>query len=153
LQQPNCTDPACQTSVCADNPLCCTEHYDSTCVLTAVDSCPLPAGDNTCFEVSESSGCHENSVCLKAVCKLNADCCGLAYTEDCVDIARRVPQLCVPSRMNNTCGETSPVGGCSDFECEASVCADNPECCNSETLVGEWTSACVEVAASDVCPE
>lgn len=151
LGNPNCSDDECELLVCIERPQCCSDNYNGACVGIALDVCPLPKGDNTCFETSENPGCLENMVCLDAVCQVYSDCCGKQYGDQCVNAARNNPNTCIPWAANNKCNATSPVGGCTDSDCEKLVCKINPECCNSPLRTGEWSQACVDVAA-DVCP-
>eukprot|EP00529_Nitzschia_sp_RCC80_P002293 CAMPEP_0113480212 /NCGR_PEP_ID=MMETSP0014_2-20120614/21752_1 /TAXON_ID=2857 /ORGANISM="Nitzschia sp." /LENGTH=1932 /DNA_ID=CAMNT_0000373621 /DNA_START=203 /DNA_END=6001 /DNA_ORIENTATION=- /assembly_acc=CAM_ASM_000159 len=159
LGRPGCSDEACQLLVCQDLPRCCNDSYSSSCVEYAIQNCDHPGateGSNHCFETADGTvdspaGCHDEK-CLEAVCLSNSRCCAENYRESCVDIARELgAESCVPIKVDNTCYETSPVGGCNQPECERVVCFYFPECCNSDDgVTGEYDSACV-ASAEDVC--
>jgi hypothetical protein len=110
---------------------------------------------NHCFEpavgtVDNPAGCHDQQ-CLDAVCLVENSCCEGNYTDGCVAIAREVgPDSCVPISTNNTCFEVSPVGGCTEPECERIVCQLIETCCNSGITTGEYSEECATIA-EDLC--
>jgi hypothetical protein len=162
-QPPGCFDPpGCRATICLENQACCSIVHDDTCAALALERCVLPTGTgNTCFETNEVvPGCHNTDTCLPVVCAENLDCCGLSYSEECVAIARLHGDACPPFRGDNTCTEeTSIVGGCSDEECQTTVCEIDSGCCNTrnsnnengELTVGKFTEDCVDIAVS-TCP-
>ena len=111
----------------------------------------IPDPENHCFETSPFPGCL-NQTCLEAVCQSNpfSNCCDSAYSIGCVEMARQFPQYCQPPQFDNRCDESYPFGGCNDPECQEQVCNIRQECCNTNERIGEWSSACVQIAA-DTC--
>jgi hypothetical protein len=165
FHRPGCADETCEAVVCELAPTCCTTSYGQSCIDLAVVECNLPVTspsiDNninndqsgSCFERSKDGGpgCSDDT-CLRAVCQQESSCCGIQYDEDCVEIARNLgPTICDPVEYDNTCLQTSPVGGCQEEDCEPIVCAIQPECCNSDTQTGRYDETCV-VIASQSCP-
>lgn len=158
IGRPGCTDEVCLSLVCEDMPRCCSESYSQSCVEFAIQNCNHPGvadADNNCFEpavgtAENPAGCHDEK-CLDAVCLVDNDCCAGNYTASCTDVARELGSMsCVPIIANNTCYETSPVGGCSQQECERVVCVYKPSCCNDGEVTGQYNSACVAIA-EDIC--
>lgn len=105
---------------------------------------------NSCFETSVDPGCTDG-LCLNAVCDSNPGCCQDRYTESCVNFARQVGILCPPPEAEQSCFETSTVGGCNHLGCQEAVCEQKPSCCNQD-IVGEWKSSCVTLVWSSCLP-
>ena len=105
----------------------------------------VPAPVNHCFESSPLPGCTD-AECLEAVCEDEPSCCDDAYTQLCLQTARQHADVCRPPSHGNTCEQTSPYGGCSHAECAELTCDIRSDCCNSDTTIGEWSKACVNIA-------
>ena len=102
---PGCVDPICCNTVCQDPNYadCCEIAWDQNCVDRAIevcyngtDPCDGGSGDNCgqggpCCEVQETPGCVD-PICCNLVCKdpNYADCCEIAWDQDCVDRAIEV---------------------------------------------------------------
>ncbi len=117
----------------------CEPDLDETCL-----SCPEDCG--TC---TKSSGCHMldqptcgGCSCEQCVCDTYPYCCETQWDADCVaacafDCGGCDPEPgCTPS--------TDGTAGCDGCECEACVCAEMPQCC--DTL---WDEACVLACQND----
>jgi hypothetical protein len=112
---PNCTSAACTESVCAVDPFCCENQWDSICVGVACDvGCegadfePACVVDNTtspapiaptfspaptaepavsnCFDSSIFPNC-TNANCTESVCALDPFCCEEQWDSICVGVA------------------------------------------------------------------
>ena len=151
--RPGCMDdePTCRERVCTNLPGCCTYTYSQECANHALAVCDATglAWNHSCFETSAAPGCNDE-VCLKGVCGLWEECCTEEYTSICVELARQRPDLCPPPLPQQSCLETSLLGGCTDISCSTLVCLIRPSCCNSETSSGEWKASCVDIA-QEVC--
>jgi hypothetical protein len=148
LRRPSCNDNLCEAIVCTLSPECCNISYDEQCVTLALRHCELPEPENSCFLSSGVPGCTDNQ-CLDKVCDIDETCCTVAYSNICVDIAKQHARYCRPPRIDNSCFEPSPFGGCNDRRCEQLVCEINEDCCNGDQA-GEWNSLCVG-AAKELC--
>jgi hypothetical protein len=147
-QEPGCSDPVCQESVCEFEGDCCTDRWGGTCVQTAIyeklRSCPndWPTQHNSCFEKDAfgRSNCTGDPECQAIVCRERPRCCEQSYDDGCVEFAINACEL--PHHPDNTCYETSySLPGCMDATCSKAVCTLNPSCC-----VHGYTSVCVEIA-------
>ena len=103
LDDPGCSDGACQTLVCALDPYCCDTQWDFQCANEASEVCP---------------GCDE----------ANADC-GDGTCAD-AETCQTCPPDCGPCEVDPCCAPTE-APGCDDPECQALVCAADPFCCAS----------------------
>ncbi len=83
-----CDQVECCNTVCTDDPYCCTETWDETCVLAALGTgCFLTCGgEGGCFTARETRGCQDQT-CCEAVCTQDATCCENVWDETCADIA------------------------------------------------------------------
>ena len=143
---PGCVDPGCEATVCGADPFCCDSAWDDVCVEAANDLCPLcgvsPGG---CCLPHDAPGCDDPG-CEAAVCEADPFCCETAWDELCADAAVEVCQeLCGPM-LSDCCTTATEAPGCMDPECEATVCAWDPFCCEVS-----WDVGCVG-AAVDLCP-
>jgi hypothetical protein len=148
FDRPRCNEPNCEKLVCTLRPECCDEAYNGLCVSLALTHCELPTPVNTCYATSGVPGCNDTQ-CLDVVCDIDETCCSMAYSEKCVDIAKKHAVSCPPPEIGNTCLQESPFGGCLDKRCEQLVCEISASCCNGAEA-GQWSSVCVR-AAKELC--
>ncbi|MDB4934453.1 MAG: uncharacterized protein JWP87_1425 [Labilithrix sp.] len=88
-------DP-CATTLCAQDPYCCTTSWDATCVSEVASICgkscaaPAPAGDagaSTCAHAVCATGGPLASACESCatqLCAQDAYCCAVAWDATCV---------------------------------------------------------------------
>jgi hypothetical protein len=144
---PGCEDPACCNVVCATDPVCCIEAWDSHCVSEALASCRPEIGWNcpcigSCFEGHSNPGCDDES-CCSGVCALDPRCCSVQWDADCALIARSL--CCGDIGCGNWCAgscfapHTQPF--CDDAACCDAVCTIDPFCCGSK-----WDGLCADIA-------
>lgn len=85
---PFCDDRSCCDSVCADDPFCCTNSWDSICADEAIDMCPgcgnPEAGD--CCAANGSPFC-DNAACCELVCASDPFCCTNTWDSVCANEA------------------------------------------------------------------
>lgn len=148
---PGCTNAQCCTTVCAADPFCCNNSWDSLCVNQAIASCNgcghPDAGD--CCSANGTPFCN-NRTCCEAVCAFDPFCCTNQWDGICASGAATVaacncgppPPVCPPSDHN--CFTTGGPG-CTDLACCLAVCAADPFCCNNS-----WDGLCVN-GASKLC--
>lgn len=157
--QPSCLNAKCCESVCAQDPFCCEDVWDSLCVDIALDQCADPTkscGQSTlrpCFVPSVVPGCNQSSCCDEICGGFDAFCCEVAWDALCVQLAVR---LCTPpggsTGGSGDCLEVHPTRGCGNDACAATVCSVEPNCCQIS-----WDQRCVAIAATicvtpNACP-
>jgi len=143
---PFCNDPACCEAVCRFEPFCCEVRWDSSCVLTARETCfggcGLPTNGN-CFNAHEQPGCSIAPCCEDVCAQPEFElCCLIEWDETCAAEARKRCSEFLPD-----CGDVGlpgcnfprPGPGCGDEDCCEAVCAIDAFCCESE-----WDATCVE---------
>lgn len=134
---PGCDDPQCTTDVCATDSFCCDNVWDDSCANEAFILCPAVCdncGDGVINSPVEqcdgvdlgaedcvSQGGFGGALGCAADCTFDTTSCTSA--QDC----------CGPS------GGNSP--GCSDFTCQASICAIDSFCCETD-----WDGTCADRA-------
>jgi hypothetical protein len=137
-----CDDTTCQDAVCASDPSCCNEAWDSHCALElAPQLCEECIPPGSCCFPHEDPGCDENS-CEQSVCEVDPTCCTDTYTQACADIATSVCFECQPN--TGDCCTTHGTPGCEDIACEIEVCQLEPFCCD----VG-WDQFCADTAVDN----
>lgn len=141
---PGCEDGACCQVVCAVDPICCTDGWDSVCVSEAKDFCGT-CGEisylQSCFAANAGPGCSDPA-CCEDVCSIDPTCCSVAWDSNCVFLARLVCVYCgSPSSIN--CFLPNALPFCEDAECCAKVCSMDPTCCDP---FASWDVSCVAIA-------
>jgi hypothetical protein len=150
--------PACSTcaaDVCAYDPYCCNNSWDSICVQTAEDMCVACGGGgggggscvhDECDEgAALNSGC---SSCASIVCGSDPYCCNTDWDAQCVTEAEQWCGLSCGGGGGSFCAHDECVSGgpldeqCSD--CAWSVCGYDPYCCSTA-----WDATCVQEAEND----
>lgn len=165
---PSCSDAACCKSVCAADPFCCTEGWDSACVLAAQTVCGTSVstcgadGTRSCFVPSFLPGCDDDGSngCCAVVCEvLDPFCCSVQWDAICVQQAFSAAAAglgnCETPGSGAGIGDclvAHPTRGCANRECSASVCSVDRSCC----LVA-WDEECAGIAevvclAVNTCP-
>ena len=146
---PGCEDETCCLLVCAIDSICCDEEWDANCVVTANSVCDSICGsssNNSCFEVSLTPAC-DNQTCCDAVCVIDPFCCTGRWDQTCVQWASFNAVACAvpgPGCGDADAGECDQVNGttsCNDADCCELVCANRPECCSVT-----WDDVCVSIA-------
>jgi hypothetical protein len=162
-----CTQSACSTCVCAQDPFCCETSWDAICVQQAATdcgaSCGCPEGSLTCIDTVNCAiecggeGCIEACTfqgqagtgieagalfgCLEA-----SGCIGLAdpaafntcLATNCNDVFWG----CDLAQATGDCCVASLNPGCGDSTCVGCVCDADDFCCTDS-----WDSLCAEAAA------
>lgn len=138
-----CDNGSCCAIVCAHQPACCIQPWDTSCVETALLHCDgesaCPAAES-CFEEHNSGGC-EQADCCASVCANDPYCCQTAWDARCVV---RALVDCAGTEVcgaGGYCFKAGEAPGCEDVACCTSVCIENPDCC----LVA-WSEDCVAMA-------
>ncbi len=142
---PGCDDDACEASVCAADPFCCNNQWDVVCTNNALV-------DPNCASACGGGGavCGDNLAEGTEACD-GADLVG----EDCItqgfdggvlacagDCTGFDTSGCTEGPSDCCVAHLTP--GCDDAACEASVCAVDPFCCNSQ-----WDVVCTNTALVD----
>lgn len=145
-----CDDEFCCSTVCLDDPVCCSSGWDNICVDLAGELCSTCPGSGHCDEPNATPGC-ENRDCCESVCSELPLCCVAEWDAACTKAALR---LCGDPACpgTNDCSTTQGTG-CNDVACCNAVCLQDFECCATG-----WDSLCVQRAAvtcgvrNDVAP-
>lgn len=143
---PGCSDDECEAQVCAVDPFCCQDTWDSLCADMAqanCDACDVGQGD--CCVATGFPGCNDPA-CQAIVCLVDPFCCSVTWDQECAAAANLLCLTCLGP--NSDCCSNHATPGCDDDECEATVCAVDPFCCDSA-----WDSTCASEAelACEVC--
>jgi hypothetical protein len=144
---PGCEDPACCNVVCATDPFCCIEAWDSNCVQIANARCrPGPDSNcpcaGSCFESHANPGCEDPSCCA-GVCFIDPNCCSVGWDDACVAIARNVccGDVGCGDWCAGSCFTPSEKPFCNDAACCEAVCTIDPFCCSTR-----WDGICISLA-------
>ncbi len=88
---PGCDDVDCCNAVCRNDPYCCLQEWDATCVNEAESACFLSCGRTTdsCLSPHALPGCSDDS-CCRQVCASDPFCCDTAWDNVCADLAAQV---------------------------------------------------------------
>ncbi|MEC8320109.1 MAG: hypothetical protein VX012_01780 [Planctomycetota bacterium] len=158
---PFCEDASCCTAVCAADPFCCTDRWDSFCVTIAESRCRRGCGIETagsCFFPHLSPGC-SNAECCEAVCEIDPICCSSVWDGVCASLAvgdpnadPPVPAVCdVPECGDFAAGDPCQINlspASSDKRCCQAVCEVDEICCDIT-----WDIECVRIARTlTECP-
>lgn len=147
---PGCTEASIERCVCAYDPFCCEQAWDSVCVDLVGDAgcgpCPPPDRPASCCEAGLQSGC-DDALIETCVCDVMPECCTQQWTAAC---AAAVEELicgeCQVDAGQNDCCEISPDPGCVDQAVAECVCMSDSYCCEFA-----WDSQCVDEVESLQC--
>ncbi len=146
---PGCSDPACCTNVCAEDPNCCNIEWDAACVALVSVVCQ-GCGDvfaGSCTVPHKTPAC-DNRICCVLVCEADPFCCEAVWDIACADqaTANCLPKLdgCGDDDARS-CFVASFLKGCSDPVCCAAICGTEVSgysvddyCCTVQ-----WDAICV----------
>jgi len=133
---PGCDDLEVQECVCAADPFCCNTTWDGLCAAGA-DDCGSCGGD--CCASNGTPGCDDEDI-EACVCELDAYCCDVTWDGACATEAENdCGAIC--GEVKGDCCEANGTPGCEDAECEATVCAVDPYCCETQ-----WDGICGDEA-------
>ena len=133
--QKGCKDPAVTKCVCALDPFCCTNNWDSICASEA-DQCGSCNGD--CCKAHANPGCDGETV-EACVCAQDSFCCDVSWDSIC---AAEVTSL--------ACGTCAVAAVCGDAQCNGTencqTCpGDCGQCCGNgqcQANLGEDSCSC-----------
>lgn len=164
-QSPGCRITQCCADICAIDPACCAEEWDSTCAEMART---MPICTNRrprCGEsiagkccVAHTGPACDQGPCCAAVCAQDPSCCEEEWDDLCVTLAKQVAActaVCNPPCGADCAGSCCEVHGnprCSNLICCEAVCfgwtdergvvyGGDSFCCNIE-----WDANCVDRA-------
>ncbi len=166
---PGCSNAACESAICADDPFCCDTEWDATCAGAAianadaggacagVSDCPdgPPPPPGPCCTPNAGIGC-EDAGCSAVVCAADPFCCETMWDGLCSGAAIANAQAggacqgvsdCPsdpPPPGDGPCCTANPTPGCEDGPCQAVICAADPFCCNTE-----WDGLCAGAAIAN----
>ncbi len=85
---PACDDAECCEIVCAIDPFCCDNNWDSICVDEAQELCAGCGNPDagSCFENNGTPGC-DDAECCATVCDADPFCCEFSWDQLCADEA------------------------------------------------------------------
>ncbi len=155
---PGCDDPGCTNAICAADPFCCDTQWDNICANAATadpacqgvgGSCPGGGGGGDCCAANGTPGCDDPG-CEAAICAVDPFCCNTEWDMVCANAANVEPACngvggsCPGGGGGGDCCAANGTPGCDDPGCEASICAVDPFCCNTE-----WDMVCANAANMD----
>ena len=139
---PYCADAVCCATVCALDPWCCNNSWDSICANEAVTSCPgcgnPSAGDCT---IAHATAYCQDATCCAQVCAVDVFCCNSSWDSFCASQAIALcVNTCAGSLANDCCvAHANP--SCNEAACCSAVCAIDSFCCTNS-----WDSICANRA-------
>ncbi len=143
---PGCENDDCCAAVCAADPFCCNNMWDSNCANFAALLCPEcgadacgAAGAGDCCSQNGTQGCND-ATCCDDVCADDPFCCDTEWDDICVARAEDLCTACAPTgcgQDSGACCESNGSPGCEDGDCCALVCNCDPFCCEVE-----WDEFC-----------
>lgn len=136
---PGCTNLVCCETVCAVDPFCCNNSWDSACVNEAISMCACPTSTHNCFTTG-GAGC-TNLTCCDTVCAADPFCCSNSWDSVCVNEASSMCDGCGDPAAGDCCA-SHDTPFCNQRTCCDLVCAIDSFCCNNH-----WDSVCVGEAA------
>ncbi len=162
----------CAMTVCARDPFCCSQKWDSTCAREAAADCAgrcaSDAGTDAGVDAGTDAGCpsvcsvHPFPVspscqpCAQSVCDTDPYCCTRAWDLPCVEKARAVCHDVCPAAdagvdagnpCRDVCFAQSAAIPSSCDPCASRVCDSDPFCCSDG-----WDTLC-SIQARSSCPE
>ena len=156
----SCDNGPCRDCVCAIDGVCCSEEWDSTCVVIAGEDCvamcpcgpaptetpaptPTPGGD--CCTAHLGAQCDDDR-CEQCVCGVDVDpeCCTQEWDGRCVDEAAAECATECTCEATVSCCSTHEEVGCSDMRCQDCVCGHDATCCTEG-----WDEQCVSEAMKE----
>jgi hypothetical protein len=95
---PFCNTPECCSTVCAADPLCCDNQWDSFCVAGANTLCVETCGGSlapSCCTAHGGTHCND-AACCTAVCAVDPFCCNTQWDTICANRAITNCAVCAP---------------------------------------------------------
>jgi hypothetical protein len=96
---PSCSNTACCSAVCVQDPFCCESQWDESCVERAIElctacanACGAPTAGDCC--TSHATPSCSNSLCCTTICAADAFCCDIQWDNACATAARAVCTSC-----------------------------------------------------------
>jgi hypothetical protein len=152
---PWCNDFNCCKDVCANDPFCCEEQWDTVCAASARQNpecervcpdpkCGTPEAGGCCF-AHDNANCNDQA-CCDEVCLIDPFCCTTVWDLQCAGIATTNCEICESdlacgSPDAGSCCNEHPAPYCSDQKCCDVVCNFDFGCCTVE-----WDTNCVKIA-------
>jgi hypothetical protein len=141
-------DP-CVAKVCAADPYCCTNSWDSICVSEVQSvcgqACPSTCAHSKCSTGAALSGSCDPSV--QQICNADPYCCSTYWDAYCVNEVQTVAgESCAPTCAHSKCAAGTNLHAACDA-CVGQICATDPYCCNVA-----WDAQCVSEVQS-VCAQ
>ncbi len=143
---PGCDDAACEATVCAADPFCCSNTWDGICAGAAATDCGGLCGGATttgvgatttgvgstgvggagdCCVDNGTPGC-DDAACEAAVCAVDPFCCSNTWDGLCAGTAAtECPGLCGGATTTGVGATTTGVGGSTGVGGAGDCCVDN----------------------------
>lgn len=148
LTEPGCNNPECCTQVCWLEPACCDIGWDEICVALAKKLCnDCGAVSNSCLEPSKGEPACRQATCCAGICGTGFDptCCEVEWDENCAALAQKLCAGC-GGLFAGPCLVVHDTPGCADEDCCNTVCAFDPNCCETT-----WDERCTQWADRFCC--
>jgi MYXO-CTERM domain-containing protein len=149
---PGCTDPACETTVCAIDAYCCDTSWDDTCVNEAIMLCGAlcgSCGDGVAGPGEECDTGGESATC-------DADCTVAACGDLTVNAV--AGEICDDGGESVTCDIDCTAAACGDGVVNATadeICDDGGRspACNADCTAVSCGDGMVNAAAGEECDD
>jgi hypothetical protein len=146
-----CDDPACEAAICGADPFCCDTQWDDICANAAIAS---PACQGVGGSCPVAGACGNGAIDPGESCdgaNLNGQTCvSLGFAGGgvltCTAGCGFDTSGCIGGGGGDCCAAHAGTG-CDDATCEATICAADPFCCDTQ-----WDDICANAAiASPAC--
>lgn len=132
---------SCATTVCAEDPFCCSVFWDRICVQESETLCGKVCEGCAHDECNVGGPLANNcDACATSVCAADPYCCTTAWDTRCVQEAANGCGLTCETCSHSLCNAGTALENECD-PCVTSVCAADPYCCNNT-----WDQRCVDEA-------
>ena len=95
---PGCDDDECRVAVCAEDPYCCQNSWDVSCVAEGLGLCSVCGGGlGDCCTETGDVGC-DDADCVETICGaggFDPSCCTTDWTSACTDLATANCPVCM----------------------------------------------------------
>ena len=142
---PFCDNATCCETICATDPFCCNQRWDSLCVTAAINGCAGCGNPNagSCYVEKTTPYCAD-ATCCETVCAVDPFCCNNQWDEFCATRAITDCASCGNPSNTESCYTAHATPYCNDAACCTLVCDLDPFCCNSL-----WDNVCANSAIAN----
>jgi hypothetical protein len=144
-ETPFCDNATCCNTVCAADPFCCNQRWDSLCVTAAINGCAGCGNPNAgnCYVEKTTPYCAD-ATCCETVCAADPFCCNTRWDSLCATRAITDCASCGNPSNTASCYTAHATPFCNDAACCSLVCDLDPFCCSNQ-----WDNICANSAIAN----